>query len=462
MKFFWREPHRLFVRIFLHGLLLILGVSIAVALVFALLGSTNLWHSFPSRLAAELSRDMVPGDQEQTGLSASLAKMHRILKADMAVYTYDGQTLARAGVSPPLPLDELEARKIKRHKIIRQWGLTLMFLPIPKRPHVKSCYVIIDWPFGGDPRKMAVGLLIIVLLVGFMSIPLARALTRPLEQVTGTARELASGNLEARTGVVRKDEVGVLAATIDDMASLLDRRIKAEKELLANVSHEIRTPLARIKVALGLCEDDDTKEEELRDHLHGIARDAQELEQLIEDVLIVARLDLKDSMRDSGLVTVRKTRVGPEIVVQECERRFRRVHPGRELSLHLEKIESQIFVDEKLFRRALDNLLDNAVRYSDADEMIEFRVRMAENHVVFEVMDRGIGVSEDDLPKLFEPFYRSERSRSRKAGGTGLGLTLCKRIAEAHGSTIEAVARDDGGMIFRIRVGFAGGEGRRV
>ena len=452
--FIWKKvvekKHRLFVRIFLYGLLIIFVVSVAIAVAFALLGNTRVWHALPTRLAEELSRDMEPGRLDQTKLNASLEKLHRILKADMAVYTYGGVEVAKAGSDPPPPVDEAEARQMTRRKILRHWGTTLMFLPIPSKPNVEPSYVVMDWPFGGDPRRMFVGLVIIILLVALISIPAARALTRPLEQVTSTAKRLAKGELSARTGVERGDEVGVLAATIDEMATLLQRRIAGEKELIANVSHEIRTPLSRLKVALELCDDESTSERELREHLVGMTNDVEELDELIDDVLTVARLDIKGTTGDRSLVTVRKKKVNPVAVAEACVARFEKIHPSRKISLLVDDFGEEIFIDEKLFRRALDNLLDNAVKYSESPTAVEFRVSSRGQKVVFEVFDRGIGISMEDVPNLFEPFYRTERSRTRRAGGSGLGLTLCKRIAEAHDAEIDVLQRAGGGTIFRV------------
>lgn len=452
---FQEKNHRLFTRVFLHGVLLIVVVCVAGGVAFALFGSSKLWHGLPSRMADSFASDMVPGEREQTRLGESLTKIHQILNVGIAVYTYDGEKVASAGSLPPLPLLRQEATGMTRQKILRRGSKKSMFLPVPKRPGVKPCYVIMDWPFSGDPSRMTIGLVVILLLVALTSWPLARAIARPLERLTITAKKLAEGDLGARTGVSRKDEVGVLAQTIDEMAMQLERRIKGEKELLANVSHEIRTPLSRIKVALELCGEASTTPKEVREHLEGIAGDVTELNLLIEDVLIAARLDIQGPGKDGTFVALRKTNVHPETIANACEEGFGNVHPGRQLEVSVEHFETLIAADLNLLRRALDNLLDNAVKYSKAPSTVELRVKNGADGAHFEVLDRGIGVSTDDLHYLFDPFFRSERSRSRRAGGSGLGLTLCKKIVEAHDASIVALRREGGGMVLRIVVPWA-------
>ncbi|MBC7975862.1 MAG: sensor histidine kinase, partial [Myxococcales bacterium] len=127
-------------------------------------------------------------------------------------------------------------------------------------------------------------------------------------------------------------------------------------------------------------------------------------------------------------------------------------HPERPLEVTATD-DADIHVDPRLFRRVIDNLVENAHKYTpDTRSPIELAVARDGDHVVFEVRDRGVGISSEDLPRIFTAFFRSERSRSRETGGVGLGLTLAKRIVEAHGGTIEATSTIHVGTTIRVAI----------
>ena len=305
---------------------------------------------------------------------------------------------------------------------------------------------------------------IILLVMAALSFPMARTIARPLEKVTTTARNLGRGDWKARARLERKDEVGVLADTIDDMADRIQRHIEAERELLANVSHEIRTPLARIQVALELCSEDENPDAcDLKTYLEGIRDDVSELNDLVEDVLAITRLDLLAGRDESSMLRLRRRATTLQDVVQGAQTRFHSRHAPRKLELDLPKAPVKMNVDGSLVRRVVNNLLDNSVKYSGEDTAVEVSGSVKkgsekpkdapealESVVELEVRDRGIGVEEDDLAKLFDPFYHTDKSRERATGGTGLGLTLCQRIVEAHDGKISAHKREGGGVIIRF------------
>jgi signal transduction histidine kinase len=222
--------------------------------------------------------------------------------------------------------------------------------------------------------------------------------------------------------------------------------VRAERELLANVSHEIRTPLARIRVALELAAEGDL--ERARRYLGEIGQDLGELDRLVEDVLAAARLDA----RGAGAWPVTRAPVDLGAVVREAAARFREAHPGRELSAEAAPEPPSLAGDAALLRRLLAILLDNAAKYSQAPAPVVLALRAEGPDAILEVHDRGIGIDAADLPHLFTPFFRSDRSRARGTGGTGLGLALAKRIAEAHGGSIEVESAPGAGTTFRVRL----------
>jgi two-component system OmpR family sensor kinase len=194
-----------------------------------------------------------------------------------------------------------------------------------------------------------------------------------------------------------------------------------------------------------------------RGSLEEIAVDLGELEGMIEDILTTTRIDLQSSAHRTGF-PLRRRQVAPGSIAQQASARFRSRYPERGLSVSVAAALPEILVDSTLFRRVIDNLLDNAQKYSKVESLITLGVEGEQDGaVVFEVADQGMGISEGDLPRVFEPFFRAERSRSRATGGVGLGLTLAKRIVEAHGGRI---ALDSGvGRGTRARVSVEAGQG---
>jgi signal transduction histidine kinase len=258
----------------------------------------------------------------------------------------------------------------------------------------------------------------------------------PLLHLADTARALGRGDLSVRTGILREDEVGELARAFDDMAARIERLVRNEKELLANVSHELRTPMARIRFALELAAGGDG--EEARRYLGEIGTDLSELERLVEDVLTSARLDLEQGRAGDGTLVLHRAPTGLQSLIDHAVQRFRTAYPDRELQLDLVPPLPEIDVDPVLLRRVIDNLLDNARKYADPSQPIVLAAGEVGGEAWLEVRDRGPGIAPEDLPHLFSPFFRADRSRARGTGGVGLGLTLAKRVVEAHGGRIAA------------------------
>jgi signal transduction histidine kinase len=262
-----------------------------------------------------------------------------------------------------------------------------------------------------------------------------RFLVQPLRDLAQTATTLGKGDLRARTNLRRDDEIGDVGRAFDEMAERIQSLLLVDKELMANVAHELRTPLARIRVALEIASEGDYAT--ARASLAEMAVDVAELETLVSDVLTATNLDLAADSPPSRL-PLRRHPMSPGTLAREAEARFRARFPTRDLDVHVAGGLPSISADPILMRRALDNLLENAQKYSPpSEDAIELAVSYTKEQVLFRVSDRGIGIPPADLTRVFSPFFRSERSRSRDAGGVGLGLTLVKQIVEAHAGSVE-------------------------
>jgi len=287
-----------------------------------------------------------------------------------------------------------------------------------------------------------------LIVLGAGAFMTARWIARPLTRLSQMAISLGRGDLGVRSDLKRNDEVGDVARAFDEMAERIQRLLQTEKELLANVAHELRTPLARIRVALEIAGEGDA--EAARASLAEIAVDLAELETLIDDVLTAARFELAEGVAPSTGFALHLERLAPRAIAQRAAELFKGRHPNRPFSSNFSDSAALIHADPVLLRRVLDNLLENAHKYSpEPDAEVSLAVSERSGQVCFEIRDHGMGISEEDLPRIFSAFFRGERSRSRGSGGVGLGLTLAKRIVEAHRGSIEVESVIGQGSTFR-------------
>jgi signal transduction histidine kinase len=329
------------------------------------------------------------------------------------------------------------------------------FLVMPFHPDGMRGLLIARGVHGGPPGLTGP---LLVLVGGFVILVIgalitARWIVRPIERLSRTARALGSGDLKARSQLDRSDEIGELGHRFDEMADRIASLLATEKELLANVAHELRTPLTRIGVALDLASEGDA--EAARASLAEIAVDVSELETIVDDILTAMRFELAPG-RGAAQLPLRRAVVPPAEIAAAAADRLRARHPDRPLAVTTDDGAPAIHVDPVLFRRVIDNLLENAHKYTpDADAPIELSVTRDGPDglgAVFEVRDRGIGIPSDDLPRIFTAFFRGERSRSRETGGVGLGLTLARRIVEAHDGAIEVTSTPNVGTSVRVSI----------
>jgi two-component system, OmpR family, sensor kinase len=359
------------------------------------------------------------GTLDPKELQQRLADLHQSTSVDVELRDKQGQLLAATG-----PLNT----QGPPHTHFEWAGGTATVALPPGTP-----------PPGGPLVFMVASLV----LVGISALLMATWLGRPLAKLSAAAQALGGGDLTARANLQRADELGDVAVAFDEMAGRIEQLVRGQRELLANVSHELRTPLARIRMALDLAAEGSA--EEAAEQLSGIAGDLAELERLTNDILASARLELA-----SGAPPLRLTRSTIRQLLLDADTRFRSKYPGRGLTIDDQSGGIEVEIDRMLLRRAIDNLLDNAARYSDA--AIALAVFAEKTHLVLEVRDSGVGIAAEDLPKLFTPFFRADRSRGRKSGGLGLGLVLSRSILEAHLGTLELLSEPGKGTTARARV----------
>lgn len=276
---------------------------------------------------------------------------------------------------------------------------------------------------------------------------LARSVTRPVEKLRASARALADGNLDARVGdefANRKDELSVLARDFDQMADRLRSLIDSKEVLLRDVSHELRTPLARLRLALGLARRDGANLEREHDR---IEREAERLDELIGEILHLARLNA--SQPDLHREQIDYASLIADIAE---DARLEAIAQGKRVSFDYAGTLT-IDADAVLLRRAIENVVRNAVRFSAPGTAVELSLTRSNELATLVVRDRGPGVPDVELARVFEPFYRvTQQARERDTGGYGLGLAITARVMAAHHGQVEARNAVDGGLIVTLQV----------
>lgn len=292
-------------------------------------------------------------------------------------------------------------------------------------------------PFVPPAYQRGLGL-VVVLLVLFVAVaigawPVVRRLTRRLQALKQGMETFGAGKLDHRVEVAGRDELAAVAASFNAAAAQIETLVRSHQSLLANASHELRSPLARMKMAVAMLGDATPEQRErLKQEIH---TNIAELDALVEEVLLASRLDaLRDLERPErvdllGLAAEEAARVEATVDMGAA---------GTDQAL-------VVTGDERLLRRALRNLLENARRYGGDDVTVEAR-RLA-GRVELRVCDRGPGVPAEYRERIFEPFFRLP-GHAEQAGGVGLGLSLVKQIADRHGGGVRCEARDGGGSCF--------------
>lgn len=362
------------------------------------------------------------------------------LRGRLSLYDAAG-TLVRSNVDPPLaPPDADERDQLAHDKWAIDWGRivvrsddgSLIGVYSPNRPGFPWDWVL---SFGA----------VLLLVVFGASLWFSRRLAQPLEQLTHAARRFGEGDHAARANLQRDDELGDVGRAFDDMAERTSAVLQAQRQLMGDVSHELRTPLARIRVALELAAEDPVA---ARDVLQDVGGDLDEIDRLINDILTTARLD-------GEAVPINREATSLGELADRASAKFRARHPARTLAREQDGEDRAIECDPVLLRRALDNLLDNAAKYSDTDAPVTLAVIPNGTRVAFEIRDQGIGMTEEELERAFTPFWRADGSRTRRTGGVGLGLALARRIARVHGGEVTLRSSPGHGTTARLELPLA-------
>jgi signal transduction histidine kinase len=401
------------------------------------------------------------GQQPVVGVARMLNSDAEVLKAKLALVFPDGTVAGESRGAPvlgrrivQLPAGILNERgPLVTQRYFKSLKKDYLFATAPTQLGGKKAFLMALKPVE-KIRAVVTPLIGYVALAGgialalsmLLALYLSGAISRPIREVTKAARKMAAGDYSAEVAVHGSDETAELARDFNMMAQRVRAAYELQKDFVADVSHELRTPLTSIEgFSQALLDGVTTSEQERRRSLEIINQESKRLVRLLRDLLLLSRIDageMKPEVRQTDLVDLMRkldsvyspgaTEAGLELEVSP---------PAHALSL---------LTDPDRLERVLTNLLDNAIKYCEPGARVTLSAEVEVASVCISVTDTGPGIAPELLPNIFDRFYRVEKSRSLKHGGSGLGLSICKELVWSLGGTIKVQSVPGKGTAFSV------------
>ncbi len=421
----------------------LITLFIAIALIFLFLIGWAFKHSF-----REGFHDIVRPHllkyleyiQTEIGNPPDLARLQslaRRLPGDVQVI---GPDLNWSSSNQPIRLEALHT-----HRYFRVHGIDYRIGRYQDEEYLVSSQGGYDLVFsiafpGREGRRSPIFPLLLLILLVLLLYYGTRRIIAPVTELKQGIQRIGAGDLQHRIRLERRDELGDLGQSIDKMADEIQSMLEAKRQLLLAISHELRSPLTRAKVSTEMIYDETS-----RNRLH---RELNEMERLIAELLESERLSDRHQ-------TLKLERVDLVSLVSELNGE---AFAGRNIELTLPHSPVRLELDSTRIRLMLRNLIDNALHHTPAGRpAVEIRLNREPERIILTVKDYGAGIAPEHLPHLTEPFYRADPARRRQTGGYGLGLYLCRMIAEAHGGTLDISSEVGAGttvsFIFPLKAG---------
>ncbi len=432
------------------------GLSAAVATsltrpdLLARSDSTDAWRALAEEGAEVLSAE------GEAALKA-WSEDHYLHAVTLSYHAPDGRRLDSAEPVDPvvrraLPLSHTPVPLT----VTDDSGRTVRVIPVSSIPAVQVTMVLMPdhlahAPPPDHPLRMLfrpLRLLIGIVVVMGISLLFTLWLMRPIHLLTATARAIGQGQLDHRAPpslLKRGDEIGTLAKAIDAMAEGLSAMVARQRRLVRDISHELRSPLARLRVAASMVgEQAPAKVTRLTERLD---QEVAALDGLIERLLVLSRLDSGDTAGPKEVLNL-------GTLVTEAADRATLPAQARNLKLHVSTGDWPLRMagHADLLGSVFDNLLGNAVKYADEDSTITVTCAEEGTMAVVCIANRGAGVPDTELQRIFEPFHRVSDARERDTGGHGIGLAIVKRAVEHHGGRVTAAPHPQGGLVVLVRL----------
>jgi len=267
---------------------------------------------------------------------------------------------------------------------------------------------------------------------------------KPIGEISSTALKISAGDLSQRINVAEAEsELGQLAAVLNSTFARLEAAFAQQQQFTSDAAHELRTPVSVMLTQAQTALNRERTAPEYRETVEACQRAAQRMRRLIESLLALARLD-------AGQEVLKRLQFDFSKTISDCAELVKPMAEERAVKIFTELSSLEITGDSERLAQVVTNLLTNAIQYNLPDGTVRVKLESQDGMAVLAVSDTGQGIAAEDLPRVFERFYRADRSRS--TGGNGLGLAISKAVVEAHGGTIEVASEENAGTTFTVRL----------
>ncbi len=363
---------------------------------------------------------------EGFNLRVSNSALKRVLRGNV-----DYETVKSVGIQP--------VRVVSAPVIVKDKGLVAIVQVGDSLEVVVEIFHYMIYIFG-------VGIVVSVVIASIIGSFLARKALAPVDEINRMAMRITAENLDERINIDGpEDEMGRLATTLNDMIAGLERSFKQIRQFTSDASHELKTPLTVMKGEIEVALRGEPTKEESSEVLLSTLEEIDRMSSIVHKLLTLARAD--DERGETALTPVRL-----DIILADSFRLLKKVAVKKGVSIEMtESAALTVFADELRLSQVIANLIDNAIKYTPVGGSIKVLLAGGGDLAILKVIDTGMGIAADDLPHLFDRFYRVDKARTREMGGVGLGLSICKEIVEGFGATIDVDSELGKGTIFTVR-----------
>lgn len=413
---------RLYIQIYLTVLASLVLVVVLSGLIWNMFARDRLNRDMFEIVGTLAYLSMPAADAPLSQQRQAVTRLGQKLDIDITLFDADRNLIAATGrpARQPRHASSEDRGRWQRQKGPHEWVLQLP----------DGRWLAADlYRRGGHPPlwRLFAFLGVIALGVGAGAYPLVRRLTRRLEHLQRGVEQIGSGALDTRIEISGRDEIAQLAASFNDAAQKIQTLLTGHRMLLANASHELRTPLSRIRMGIELLKDGDA------DRRAALNDDIAELDDLIDEILLMSRLDAGGQFENSERI---------DLVALAAE------EVARYPECRLDGSAPEITGDARLLRRLIRNLLNNAVTHGAAP--VQLRLSTVNGFIALTVVDAGEGIPDAQRETVFQPFSRGPDRQNTQ--GYGLGLALVRQIAEAHGGTAQVLVDTEHGSVVQVQL----------